>query len=37
MQIEITSGVTNRDVVVLGSSNGKELRDGLRVAAAHNQ
>jgi HlyD family secretion protein len=37
MQIEITSGVTNRDVVGLDSSNGKELRDGLRVAAAHNQ
>ena len=37
MQIEITSGITNRDVVVLGSSDGKVLRDGLRVAAAQNQ
>jgi HlyD family secretion protein len=37
MQIEITGGVTDRDVVVMGSSDGKELRDGLRVAAAHNQ
>ncbi|HEV2136479.1 MAG TPA: efflux RND transporter periplasmic adaptor subunit [Terracidiphilus sp.] len=34
MQIEIAGGITPRDVVALLSTNGKQLRDGLRVTTA---
>ena len=34
MQMEITSGLTNRDVVALQSTDGKQLGDGLRVTTA---
>lgn len=36
MQIEVTSGLNARDVVALNSTDGRELRDGLRVTTAHN-
>ena len=37
MQMEITSGLTNRDVVALQSTDGKQLGDGLRVTTAQNR
>lgn len=35
MRIEVTRGLTDRDVVALGSVDGKELHDGLRVTTEH--
>lgn len=36
MNIEVTSGLTNRDVVAVRSMDGKTLRNGARVTTAHN-